>query len=133
MSSLEVFRLVATEFSEVPDETVLQYTEVAKASRDFTVYPKSKQDLATALLTAHLIWVANASGSVEGASGGGNGGYGGEVAMEKEGDLQRSYSTTSGGSSHDSWYRKSVYGQQLLALDATVFITLAMTRMNDLV
>jgi hypothetical protein len=135
MTVLETFRLVATEFNDVPNDVVIQYIALAEGFQDFSVYPEKKRDLANALLAAHLLWIANNSGGVEGASGGGSGGFGGTIRMEKEGDLQREYaqSSISDSSHYANMYSKSIYGQQLMMIDSTVFLSSAMTRMSDLV
>ena len=91
MTALQVFRLVASEFSATSDETVdVVFALVApqvSESKFGKLYPQ-----AIAYLAAHwLAWqaVITSSGSTGGAA------TGGRVTSEKEGDLSRSYTDNS--------------------------------------
>ena len=91
MTALQVFRLVASEFSATSDETVdVVFALVApqvSESKFGKLYPQ-----AIAYLAAHwLAWqaVITSSGSTGGAA------TGGRITSEREGDLSRSYTDNS--------------------------------------
>lgn len=81
MTALTNFRLIAPEFSSESDETVNSFIALASIFIHYEAFADA--DLATALKSASLMLVRknSASGASEGV-----------ITMEKEGDLQRSYS-----------------------------------------
>lgn len=89
MTALTTFRLIAPEFSGENDATVNQFIALAPSFINVNLYSDSL-DLAIALKAASLMLARKKSASGQSS--------GGELLMEKEGDLQRSYSAGSSSS-----------------------------------
>lgn len=113
MTALEVFRLIAPEFSAIPDDTVntaLEFVSNELSESKFgSDYTKTH-----AYLAAHfLAWQAliSSGGSTSGAA------TGGKVISEKEGDLSRSYSDSSSSStSYTDNLERTAYGLEYIRL-----------------
>ena len=116
---LEIFRLIATEFSEVTDETVLEYMDIYKdliSARKFgTLYPK-----ALALLTAHYLKLAGlgidslGAGSIADRIG---------IGSVSEGETSVSFGTNQATNMGvDGLYSLTLYGLQYLDLRRLVSI-----------
>ncbi|AEX65680.1 virion structural protein [Xanthomonas phage vB_XveM_DIBBI] len=102
LSALEIFRIIADEFEDVPDETIQKKMLFASVFIDKECYGDS-YNVALALMTAHLMALP----------GGVNGGYStstGKVTSMKEGDLSIGYGNLS---SDSSWLGQTTYGQLL--------------------
>lgn len=127
MTALQVFRLVASEFSATSDETVdVVFALVApqvSESKFGKLYPQ-----AIAYLAAHwLAWqaVITSSGSTGGAA------TGGRVTSEKEGDLSRSYTDNSRNPTTSSFadnLDRTAYGLEFKRLTRMAIVPLV-TRM----
>jgi hypothetical protein len=105
-TQLEVVRLIAPEFASVSDDDVQKFLDIAPMYIDPERVPVERRGMVLALKACSLM-VAQSS-SASGTS------HGGEITREKEGDLERSYgssSATNGGNT-----RKNIYEQQLDAL-----------------
>ncbi len=115
LSALEVFRIIAGEFSAVSDadvEKALMFTELFI---DPEIYGQAA-NVALALMTAHIMAMP----------GGVNGGYSNStsrVTSKKEGDLSISYGALSNDS---SWLGQSTYGQLLQLLKKRLGLNLGM-------
>ena len=112
---LSEFRILASEFDAVkfPDEFILTRVELYK---DFCgkKYFGKFWSRAVALLTAHFLTLEKLKGS-EGATSFAI--TGGTLTSEKEGDLQRSYSSSSNSSNTaDELFTKTLYGKMFLQL-----------------
>ena len=127
MTAVQVFRLVASEFSATSDETVdVVFALVApqvSESKFGKLYPQ-----AIAYLAAHwLAWqaVITSSGSTGGAA------TGGRVTSEKEGDLSRSYTDNSSNPTTSSFadnLDRTAYGLEFKRLTRMAIVPLV-TRM----
>ena len=127
MTALQVFRLVASEFSATSDETVdVVFALVApqvSESKFGKLYPQ-----AIAYLAAHwLAWqaVITSSGSTGGAA------TGGRITSEKEGDLSRSYTDNSSNPTTSSFadnLDRTAYGLEFKRLTRMAIVPLV-TRM----
>ena len=127
MTALQVFRLVASEFSATSDETVdVVFALVApqvSESKFGKLYPQ-----AIAYLAAHwLAWQAVITGS--GSTGGAA--TGGRITSEKEGDLSRSYTDNSRNPTTSSFadnLDRTAYGLEFKRLTRMAIVPLV-TRM----
>lgn len=112
---LAVFRKLAKEFEAVDDSEVLDsiafYSEMISSPIYGRFYSR-----AIALLVAHQMKSAELAANGENLATG-------DVVMEKEGDLQRQYAAREAGSASDSWYNKTSYGVQFLALRRMIIAT----------
>ena len=121
MTALTKFRLLAPEFTGEPDATVNELLSLAQSFVNLSLYQGEAVDIATALKAASLMLARK--NSATGQSGGG------EVSMEKEGDLSRSY-----GKSSKFNEGMDIYMRQLRDLNLTLGINqygAALTRMAD--
>lgn len=91
MTQLTTLRLVAPEFASVNDVTVQAMLYLAPLIIDQLLYSEEVRDLA--LVYQACILLAQRNASAEGTAS-----IAGDVTMEKEGDLQRSYSSGSSSS-----------------------------------
>lgn len=115
LSALEVFRIIAGEFSAVSDADVEKALLFTQLFIDPEIYGQAA-NVALALMTAHIMALP----------GGANGGYStstSRVTSKKEGDLAISYASLSGDS---SWLGQSTYGQLLQLLKKRLGLGLAM-------
>ena len=117
-SQLEVFRILAPEFSAESDITVQSFLDLAPLYIDPQIYPTESRGLALVLKAASLMTARGMSQS--GASGGG------VVTEEKEGDLTRKYSTNS----RSKITSDNIYEQQLNALTLGIVGMSVRTRMG---
>jgi len=90
-TQLETLRLIAPEFASVDDVTVQAMLDIAPLIIDPLLYSEDVRGLA--LVYQACILLAQRSASSEGTAS-----IAGDVTMEKEGDLQRSYSAGSSSS-----------------------------------
>ena len=123
MSALTKFRLLAPEFSGELDATVNEFLAIAPNFVNLALYTGEAVDIATALKAASLMLARKNSATGQSS--------GGEVSMEKEGDLSRSY-----GAASKFNEGLDIYMQQLRDLNLTLGINqygAALTRMADLV
>lgn len=90
-TQLETLRLIAPEFASVDDVTVQAMLDIAPLIIDPLLYSEDVRGLA--LVYQACILLAQRSASAEGTAS-----IAGDVTMEKEGDLQRSYSAGSSSS-----------------------------------
>lgn len=90
-TQLETLRLVAPEFAAVDDETVQAMLDIAPLIIDPLLYAVDVRGLA--LVYQACILLAQRSASESGTAS-----IAGDLTMEKEGDLQRSYSAGSSAS-----------------------------------
>lgn len=119
-SRCEILRLVAPEFAGVDEFDIEGLMEIAQVVIDPQAYPENVRDLAIVYQTCILL-------SQRAASANGTAGATGDLTMEKEGDLQRSYAA---GKSAGRFGSKNQYE---LALDK-LSLNLSMggiTRMAD--
>jgi hypothetical protein len=117
MTALEYFRLIAPEFASVGDATVGQWLTIAARLADVSRLDAELGNMALALYAAHMLKLSTTSSS--GASG--------SVRMEKEGDLQRSYSTVKGA---DTLLGSTSYGLQYLDVTRPAYGLGIMTRVE---
>lgn len=121
MTILEIFRIVAPEFAEVPDETVLiniaLYADMVSKKNFGKFYDK-----AVAFYTAHNMALSNLV-AVEGSSG--TSITAGAVVREKEGDLERQYSE---GTKREDTLDKTVYGLLYLNLLKACIVPVTMRK-----
>lgn len=123
MSALTKFRLLAPEFAAELDATVNEFLALAPSFVNLSLYTGEAADIATALKAASLM-LARKNSATGNSSGG-------EVTMEKEGDLSRSY-----GAASKFNEGLDMYAQQLRDLNLTLGINqygAGLTRMADLV
>ena len=111
---IEVFRITAAEFKEIPDDTVVQWLELtapmASRKRFGKVYPQ-----AVALLAAHRMKLAGfSSDTLGGQAGKAVNGFG--IASYSEGSTSISYNTANMNAGDDSWYALTSYGMEYLNL-----------------
>ena len=114
MTTLETFRLLASEFANVDDAVVEQYIVLAELRISESKFGQLYTQ-ALALLAAHML-----KGSEVNSSGGSSGT--GAVKSEKTGDLQVEYGVQSKMSAGDLEYSKTAYGTQYLALRRQVIV-----------
>lgn len=120
MSVLSNFRLIAPEFSTMLDADVNEWIDLIVNAQLIDVSclsPAAKQDLATALYTAHLIWLSTYKQSGSGVTG--------NIRSEREGDLSRSYGALTGDA---DWLGQSPYGLQYKQITNACFGATIMTR-----
>lgn len=113
---LSEFRILASEFDAVkfPDEDILTRVELYK---DFCgkKYFGKFWSRAVALLTAHFLTLEKLKESSGSAAS--DALTGGNLTMEKEGDLQRQYSASSSNSdTAEELFTKTLYGKMFLQL-----------------
>lgn len=123
MSALTKFRLLAPEFSGELDATVNQFLALAPSFVNLALYTGEAVDIATALKAASLMLAQKNSATGQSS--------GGELTMEREGDLSRSY-----GASTKFNEGLDIYAQQLRDLNLALGINqygAAVTRMADVV
>lgn len=111
MEPLELFRLVATEFSEVEDEEVKKWMELAKPFVSKKKFGNT-YDHAIAYLTAHKLKMAgkgdNTMGKVDDAL---------RVSSFSEGDASIGFSVSQGNNmAVDAEYALTIYGLQYLSI-----------------
>ena len=111
MEPLEIFRLVATEFSEVEDEEVKKWMELAKPFVSKKKFGNT-DDHAIAYLTAHKLKMAgkgdNTMGKVDDAL---------RVSSFSEGDASIGFSVSQGNNmAVDAEYALTIYGLQYLSI-----------------
>lgn len=115
-SALEIFRVVAPEFSKLADdevETMVELCEPLVSKRRFgRVYNQ-----ALALLAAHRFKLAGKGESVLGSGAGAAGataGFG--LASVSEGSTSVSFNNANVNTGDDSWYALTTYGMEFLNL-----------------
>lgn len=110
-SFITTFRTIAPEFADVSDDIILTNLSIYQ---DFIAesYFGKFYERAVAFFVAHQMTLTNAA-----TESGSDGSYfnSGNVTMEKEGDLQRQYSSTSS-SDADDLLSKTYYGKMYLQL-----------------
>ena len=111
MEPLEIFRLVATEFSEVEDEEVKKWMDLAKPFVSKKKFGNT-YDHAIAYLTAHKLKMAgkgdNTMGKVDDAL---------RVSSFSEGDASIGFSVSQGNNmAVDAEYALTIYGLQYLSI-----------------
>jgi len=121
-SQLDTLRLIAPEFAAVDNTTVESMLQLSALIIDPLAYPENIRGLA-------LVYQACILLSQRSASANGTAGATGDLTMEKEGDLQRSYSA---GSSNDRFGAKNQYEIMLDKLSVNLFMG-GITRMADVV
>ena len=84
LNQLNTLRLIAPEFSGVPDATVNEILALAPLFIDVNLYPENTKDLA--IVYQACILLLDRQSSISGQSGGGT------LISEREGDLERKYS-----------------------------------------
>ena len=112
MTAIEYFRLLAPEYSATLDATVNQWLSVADLQAAETCFTDDRAAMAQALYAAHLLALSE-------------GGAGGAIVSEREGDLSRTYATIKGG---DTVLGSTPYGQQYIELMRPCFGVNIMTR-----
>lgn len=121
-SQLETLRLVAPEFASVDDATVQNMLDLSALIISPMVYADNIRGLA--LVYQACILLAQRQSSASGLAS-----VAGDLTMEKEGDLQRSFSAGNGG---DQFGAKNQYELMLSKLSQNVSMG-GLTRMADLV
>lgn len=128
MTVLEAFRIVAPEFSAMPDaavEGIIEFTEPMLSESKFgKLYP-----MAHAYLVAH--WLAWQQLIAAGGSGSGMV-TAGAIVSEKEGDLSRSYANAGSSSANGSFadnMERTAYGLEYKRI-ARMVIVPVLTRMG---
>lgn len=117
MTSLEWFRLLATEFSALTDAQVNALLAAAAVFVSTAGLNTDQANAALALYAAHLQWVSvNHTSSTKSA---------GNVKSESEGDLSRTYGVMQG---DDTWIGQSPYGMQFNDIMKAVTGSCLMTR-----
>lgn len=129
MTALELFRQMAPELADIPDDRVQLELDFQGDAVSRDKYGKY-WERAVIYLAAHSLTLSQL---IQSGSAGSAAITGGQIVMEKEGDLQRQYgSGTAGGSASgdgDSLLRKTAYGLLFLSL-RDMLIVPAMTRMG---
>ena len=124
MTILEIFRIVAPEFAEVPDETVLANIALCEdmvSKKNFGKF----YERAVAFYAAHNMALANL---VATDGSGGTSITAGAVTREKEGDLERQYSE---GTAREDLLDKTVYGRQYLNLLKLCIVPVTMRKRGE--
>lgn len=111
MTALEIFRMIASEFQEVTDETVTNWIELSKPLISERKFGNTYQQ-ALALLAAHKMKMAGlgdiSTGKIDDAL---------RVSSYSEGETSISYSISQGGNNAvDAEYTLTGYGLQYLTL-----------------
>lgn len=101
LSTLERFRLVASEFSARPDSEVNDFIEMATERIDVAVFGDDYQQ-ALAYLAAHMMAIADKN----------TGNSPGPVVSERAGEISRTY----GYSQAVGNYKATTYGQEFIAI-----------------
>lgn len=114
-TQIEIFRFIAPQFAAVSDEDVQIALDLAALFISVEAYPLGSRDLALALKAASILFVQAQSASGDGTNK--------VVTREKEGDLERSYSSSSSSTVLDN-----IYEEQLVALGYGTFGAHIMTR-----
>lgn len=130
MTQLEIFRKIAPEFKQIPDDEVQGMLDLAGDILSKKRFGKM-YDRAVALLAAHQFTLQTMIANDENA-GAATSLTSGALVSEREGDLQRSYggmASSSSGDDMDSLLKKTVYGLQFLALRSMCVVPV-MTRMG---
>lgn len=130
MTQLEIFRKIAPEFKQIPDDEVQGMLDLAGDILSKKRFGKM-YDRAVALLAAHQFTLQTMIANDENA-GAATSLTSGALVSEREGDLQRSYSgmaSSSSGDDMDSLLKKTVYGLQFLTLRSMCVVPV-MTRMG---
>ena len=112
MTALEYFRLLAPEYAATIDATVNKWLAMADLQAAETCFTDERAAMAQALYAAHLLALSE-------------GGAGGAIVSEREGDLSRTYATINGG---DTLLGSTSYGQQYIDLTRPCFGVNIMTR-----
>ena len=112
MTALEYFRLLAPEYAATIDATVNKWLAMADLQAAETCFTDERAAMAQALYAAHLLALSE-------------GGAGGAIVSEREGDLSRTYATIKGG---DTVLGSTSYGQQYIELMRPCFGVNIMTR-----
>lgn len=114
-TSLQYFRLLATEFASVIDATVNTWLDIA--AQDVYTPCLNAEELAraNALMAAHLMKLSSDAAS----------GVAGPIKSEREGDLSRTYGSIAG---DNTVLGSTTYGMQYLQLTALCFGASIMTR-----
>ena len=112
MTKLEYFRLLAPEFASVPDAAVNSWLTMAGNLIEVGCLDAERAAMAQALYAAHLLALSE-------------GGAGGAIVSEREGDLSRTYATIKG---CDTLLGSTSYGQQYIELMRPCFGVNIMTR-----
>lgn len=117
MTALEIFRLIAVEFSAVGDETVRKWLELTAPLVSRRQFGKLYEQ-AVALLAAHRMKVSGAEGGQESGGGGMQLGIGEtlRISSYSEGSTSVSFNNAASGLSSDSDLSLTSYGVQYLAL-----------------
>lgn len=119
LTPLEIFRIIAAEFSQVPDEDVNKAILIAGVFLCPEEYGEYG-NVALALMAAHIM-------ALPGGVNGGRSTSSQKVTSMKEGDLSLTYGSVSDGDS--SWLGGSTYGVLLTALQKRLGMHLSlMTR-----
>ena len=111
MTTLEIFRMTATEFEETPDDVIEKWMELTKPLISESKFGNT-YSLALALLVAHKLKMAGygdtSTGRVDDAL---------RVNSYSEGEVSISYSASQSGSiSVDAEYTLTAYGLQFLGI-----------------
>ena len=111
MTTLETFRLIATEFVEISDDDIEDYIELVKPLISEKKFGNT-YNMALALLVAHKLKMAGygdtSTGRVDDAL---------RVSSYSEGEVSISYSASQSGSiSVDAEYTLTAYGLQFLGI-----------------
>ena len=119
MTALEIFRTVATEFKDLPDEDVEKWIELSKPLISEKRFGNTYQQ-AVALLAAHRLKMAGygdvSTGRVDDAL---------RVSSYSEGETSISYSVAQGGNNAvDAEYTLTVYGLQYLTIRRSKIISI---------
>lgn len=113
----------APEFAAVPNAIVTKFITYGLTRINATVWGE-QADLATILITAHML---KRAGYGNGLAGTGAGGPRGAVTQESVGDLSRSYANPASGSSSSSDSESSLsstaYGAEFVAIRNTIPVT----------
>jgi hypothetical protein len=118
MNALQYFRLFAAEFSAVIDADVTVWLTSASYLIVTDCLDAERAAMAQALYAAHLLSLATRAAKGGSASTG-------TVRSEKEGDLQRTYGTTSGS---ETYIGQTSYGLQYLDITTVCAGSSIMTR-----
>ena len=118
MTELQYFRLFATEFASVSDETVQQWLTIAALRTEIGCLDADRAAMARGLYAAHLL-------SLSVSASQGKASAPGPVTSEKEGDLQRTYGALKRA---DTFLGQTQYGQQYLEITRVCAGSAIMTR-----
>jgi len=116
-TAIEYFRIIGKQFAALSDAELQIWLDMAGTLGAAGCLMGDPANLATALYVAHLLQLDAENASGEGGRG--------PIKSEKEGDLSRTYATTSGG---DGWLSLSPYGMQYSQMLLGCFGATIMTR-----